>query len=166
MAATTATVTTGKTQQSVNLVQEKLSPQYLGGLRFAYFKLTLDGTGTLAATAAVTLPAGSLSIFPGLCSFFCSDAGAGATLDVGYAAHTDETGTAVTAAGDEILDGKDISSSPGVFAGGTGTNAADRVILSLNSQAGIDITCTVAGGDIDASDIIEGVIVYAGGTAN
>jgi hypothetical protein len=166
MAATTYTVNVGKTQQSVDLVQEKLAPQYLGGLRFAYFKCTAAGSGTVAATAVVTLPAGSLSIFPGLCSFFCSDAGASATLDVGYAAHTDETGTAVNAAGDEILDGKDISSTPGVFAGGSGTNAGDRVILSLNSQSGIDITVTVAGGDVDTSDILEGCIVYSGGTAN
>jgi len=165
MSATTVTVNIGYGEQTA-LVQGKTGPQNLGGLRVANFKFTADGTGTLAATPVVQLPAGSLVIYRLLCGAYSSDQASSATLDLGYAAHTDETGTAVNAAGDVILDGYAIDATVQAALAGTGTNAANLPPLRLNSQSGINITATVAGGNLTSGENVQGWIVFSGGTAN
>ena len=164
MTATTATINIGYTDQTA-LVQEKMSSRDLGFLRFARFKLTLVGTGTLAATNVVKLPGGRLVIFPGLCWFYADDMGASSVLDVGYAAYTVEDGDAVVAAGDRIVDGLSVASGPVEGRGANATNALAGALV-VDTQTGLVITATISGGDGDASDVVEGVIVFGGGSPN
>jgi hypothetical protein len=164
--------------QQVALVQEKMQPQDAGGLRVFHFKATIAVVGTILAQPVLKMPAGKVLIIPALCGVYIDDLAAATTLDLGYAAHTDETGTAVAAVADRIFDGLVVAAGPtaangltnvvaaGTVASSRGTNATQQP-FTLNSQSGFNIVLTVQGGDVDAiTDVLEGWIVFAGGTAN
>ncbi len=83
--------------------------------------------------------------------------GASAVLDIGYRAHTKADGTAVNASAAALHNDAAV-----------GAGAVDLALalpaagyLELDSREGINIFATVASGDIEDTDTIEGFIAYA-----
>ena len=129
-----------------------------GRLRLAYFDFTQSGVGDANSIAVLTeLPAGRVRVLRHLSSIATSAFGAGRTLDIGHNGYTAFDGTAVAAAEDQLVDGRDVaaaaSAAPAAAAG------ADPTVL-YNSRDGVEIRAKVLGGTIPAGATIKGVLVY------
>jgi len=129
-----------------------------GNIKFFRLGGDKDGPYTHALGAGtgeidlVALPAGRVIILPDLSRLVTSQFGSSATISLGYRAHTDEDGEAVTAVANALHN-----------AGAAGSGALDTALgapadgmLELVSQKGIDIYATVASGNIENGDTIDG----------
>lgn len=153
------------TQKSAEVTNITASPPTMldttslhGRLRVAYFKHTQDGAGDANSTAdLVQLPAGKGRILIRSSWLASSAFGSSRTLDIGYVAHTDNNGDAVSADVDALEDALDNSSATAAFLG-AGTNAVDTYLY--DSNAPLTIQAVVAGGTIPDTATLEGYIVY------
>lgn len=149
---------------NVAAVPPVMNPSYDEGgkLRSFYFHF-VQGAAAGDATSTATLvhiPPGKWRIFLPLSVIQWTAFGASRVLDVGYAAHTNADGTAVTADPDSFDNDIDVSSAGQAalgsdFALGTGDT------LEIDSKDGVDILATVAGGTIPAAAVLSGFIVAA-----
>ena len=153
------------TQKSAEVTNITASPPTMldtsslhGRLRVAYFLHTQDGAGDATSTVdLVKLPAGKGRILIRSSWLASSAFGSSRTLDIGYVAHTDNSGDAVAVDVDGLLDGLDNSSATAAMLG-TGTNALDTYLY--DSNAPLTIQAVVAGGTIPDTATLEGYIVY------
>lgn len=155
-------VTTQKSTQVTNM--DATPPTIMdttslhGRMRVAYFLHTQDGAGDATSTVdLVKLPAGKGRILIRSSWLASSAFGSSRTLDIGYVAHTDNSGDAVAVDVDGLLDGLDNSSATAAMLG-TGTNALDTYLY--DSNAPLTIQAVVAGGTIPDTATLEGYIVY------
>ena len=107
----------------------------------------------------VILPEGRIRVYTQLSRITASDQGAGALLSIGTRAFTQEDKTAVAEDADRF------ALSLAVGAGDIDQTlplpaAPDRTEL-LDSQAGVTVYATIASGDIEVGDTINGQIVYS-----
>jgi hypothetical protein len=131
-------------------------PQEWGAkLARSYGKLTFTAAGQGVADL-IKMPAGRVIILPDLCRVVCPAGAAGATLDIGYAAHVNDLGVAVVADPDALLTAEVI------------TGAIDMAFtdptngeLELVSQDGFSITATVAVANSPAAGDLLVSVVYA-----
>jgi len=153
------------TQKSAEVTNITASPPTMldttslhGRLRVAYFKHTQDGAGDANSTAdLVKLPAGKGRILIRSSWLAGSAFGSSRTLDIGYVAHTDNSGDAVAVDIDALLDNLDISSATGAMLG-VGTGAADTYLYDSNAALTIQAKCL--NGTFPDSATLEGYIVY------
>ncbi len=131
----------------------RLEPDRGGLVRYAYFKHTQAVAGDATSTVRLRkLPAGKLRILGAASAITFSAFGASRVLDVGYAAHTKADGTAVTLSANNLADDINVASAgSAVFTG---------KYTYLDSQDGVDILATVAGGTIPQGATLEGYIAY------
>jgi hypothetical protein len=131
-----------------------------GRVRFRYFKFTQGAAAGDANSLAdlVTLPQGTLRVYPWLSRLKRTAFGAARTLDVGITAHKDIDMVSVAAVVDSILDGLDVSAA-GAAAMGTGTNAQDSILVK-NGDGKATVQAKVLGDTIPAGAVLEGVVAY------
>ena len=131
-----------------------------GKLRIAYFDFTQAAGGTAGDIIhLVRLPAGRVRIIGGLSKVYHNLTTASATVDIGWAAHTDLDGTAVVADVDGLDDGVATETAGTVAVGTVAAVAALGGNKLLNSQTGIDITLKCIKLPA-ASDTVAGHIAY------
>nr|VFK58894.1 MAG: hypothetical protein BECKUNK1418G_GA0071005_100538 [Candidatus Kentron sp. UNK]VFK68617.1 MAG: hypothetical protein BECKUNK1418H_GA0071006_100438 [Candidatus Kentron sp. UNK] len=131
-----------------------------GRVRASVFEFTQDGAGDAGSTVAlIRLPAGRVRILSHLSVIRCSAFGAGATLDVGYAAHENFKGDAVPADPDAIADGIDVSAAAQLSLGGIGAGVAGPSVLAP-SRDRVIILATCQGAAIPDGATLTGVICY------
>lgn len=160
-------VTTEKSDQIDNmeaLPPVRLNTNELGGrLRIARFSFTQGAAiGDANSTAdLVKLPPGkTVTILKDLCRLNHSAMGAGRTLDIGYTAHTNLDGTAVSADVDALLDGADVENAGNIPMGtGTGAVGTDNT-LTLNARAAVTIQAICLGDTLTVGETLNGYIVY------
>lgn len=135
--------------------------EWHGRLRVARFTFTQGaaaGDATSTATL-VKLPNGAVRILGHLSRVSFSAFGSSRTLDIGYAAHRDRSGTAVVADADAFASAVDVSSAGTTTLAEALAAATDGTTL-ITSQQGFYVNATVAGGTIPAAATINGYVVY------
>ena len=160
MAVTTEQSTQVTNQNAANAHLEPNEIQ--GRLRVAFFDFT---QGAAAGDANSTmdlihLPAGRVRVMSKLSYITSSAFGASRVLDIGYTAHTDQGGTAVTADPDAIADGLDVSAAADLQMGDSTTTGVAATTLLLNGQDRVLIQSIVTGGTIPAAATLNGFLVY------
>jgi len=131
-----------------------------GKLRIAYFDYTQAAGGTANDIIhLVRLPAGRVRIIGGLSQIYHNLTTASATIDIGWAAHTDLDGVAVAADVDGLDDGISTEAAGTIAVGTVAAVAALGGNKLLNSQEGIDITLKCIKLPA-ASDTVAGHIAY------
>lgn len=156
---------TGSTQynQMTGVVQGgAYGGETAGPLKASYFEYThttTAGAGT-GEVNLITLPAGSILIYPALSSFGVSVAwAAGSTVQFGTRAYVNTSGTTVAASVGAL------SAAVAVGAATVATTAmtvpANGQALKINSQNGVTIYATIASGNITTTGTLFGYIVWA-----
>nr|VFK12046.1 MAG: hypothetical protein BECKLPF1236B_GA0070989_102913 [Candidatus Kentron sp. LPFa] len=131
-----------------------------GRVRASVFDFTQDGAGDAGSTALlIRLPAGRVRVLSHLSTIRCSAFGAGATLDVGYAAHENFKGDAVAADPDAIADGIDVSVAAQSSLGGIGNGVESPSVLVPSRDRAV-ILATCQGAAIPDGATLTGVIYY------
>lgn len=133
--------------------------QLAGRVRIARFTYTApeahaDGSDVVL----VKLPANRVTVLGPMSSIKTSAFGSSRVGKIGYAAHTDLSGTAVAADDDALALALDLSSAAvNVIANNIATAGA---VLDIESQDGVRINLTVTGGTIPSGATIKGYIAY------
>ena len=143
----------------------KTSLEDKSNLHIYHCSYTATTAGTGAAYPIGKLPAGQITIHPSLSRLVTSAFVSTADLDVGYAAYTEEDGTAVVADPNGWFDSVDVGGGTKDIAwNGTGGILAGPV--TYNSKEGITVTFSVDTADMSIGDTVDMYIAYTGGTAN
>jgi hypothetical protein len=134
----------------------------IGLVHIAYAKLAFTAAGyTSAASGDISLlrlPQGKLRFLGALSRIICPAGTSTADLDIGYAAHVNDDGTAVSASNAGLADSLDV--------GGAAINAAiDTAVKTkeFNSKAGVDIVCSFDTANSPDSGDLEIWIAYTHG---
>lgn len=160
-------VTTEDSDQIVNmeaLPPVRLNTNELGGrLRIARFSFT-QGAAAGDANSLVNLvklpPGKTVTVLKNLSRIVCSAFGAARTLDIGFLAHVNLDGTAVSASIDTLLDGGDVSAIAELALGvGTAALTVENT-MTFNSRTAVEIQAKVLGDTIPAGATLAGYIVY------
>ena len=132
-----------------------------GKLRTLAFTHNQVGVGDAGSTVTLgKLPAGKVKIIGGLSRFYCNWTASSQTVDLGWEAYTDNTGTAVAADPDGMLDGLDVD-TVGYFTM-EGNTAATKLLggnHTFDSQNGITIVMKAVGA-LANDDDLAGTITY------
>jgi hypothetical protein len=107
------------------------------------------------------LPAGKVVLLGDLCSLDISAFGTGRTLDIGWTAYTNSSGTAVDADIDGLDDGLDVAAASTVKLGTNTAVCGGAGRKEFDSRAGVRIQAKVLSAGIPAAATIQGFIVYA-----
>lgn len=158
-------VTTQESTEYANIYTTK--PQVMnatsdwhGRVRIAYFSHTQSGAGDAGSSvAAVTLPPGRVRLLGPLCNIRINWTTASATLDAGWDAYTDLSGTAVVADPDGLDDGIDVESAVSIPLGTVAAVAATGGTKVFESKDGITIRLT-SPGVLAASSTAVGFVAY------
>jgi hypothetical protein len=129
-----------------------------GVIHFYKCSWTCTGAGDATAYPIGKLPGGKLTVLPLLSTFYSDDAGAGADLDFGYGAFTNEDGTAVTADPNGWADSIDIGG--GAVSNTWYSNSTLTRPTEYNSKEGIPVTISTDTADVDVGDVIEICVAY------
>ena len=132
-----------------------------GKLRTLFFTHDQDGVGDAGSLVTLgKLPAGKVKILGGLSRFYCNWVTGSQTMDIGWAAYTDEDGDDVALDVDGLVDGLDVD-SVGYFS--MESNIAAGKLkggnYTFNSNDGVVITAKAIGALADGDDL-AGVITY------
>lgn len=158
-------VTTEKSTQIISLdavPRSLLDNLDLGGnARVARFTFTQGAAAGDATSTATLFKVQARERLVGyLSKLYFSAFGASRTLDVGYAAHTNErTGVAVTADTDAFCTAVDVSSAGSCLFDEAGTAAA---IEGFVFEGEANVLATVAGGTIPAAATLKGFAILVG----
>lgn len=130
-----------------------------GRLRFARFNFTQGSSAGDAGSLAelVKLPHGKVRVVLPLSRVAFSALGASRTMDLGWLAYTNDSGTAVAADPNGLDDGVDVSSAGSVNPGGT--VGGDETYL-FESETGVTVTAQINDGTIPAAATLDGYIAY------
>lgn len=152
-------------QKSVQMTNPTLLPNVqnetnvsTGKFRIKYFDFTQVGAGDIGSTVElVQLPYGRVRILRDMCRVSSSVFGAARTLDVGLKAYTKFDGTAQAAAASALKAAADVSAAAtNTLAAAAGADPT----LYIESNAGVVVQATVAGGTIPDGATLKGYIVY------
>jgi len=157
MAVTTQSSTeyTNATATPVTLNEANV---YHGRVRIAYFTHDQDGVGDAGSSVALcALPAGKVKVLLSSSNTYVNWTTSSATLDLGWDAYTNISGTAVAADPDGLLDGLDVD------AVGYQNFGADQVATggtyTFETQGGVVIRATSPTAMADGDDLV-GYILY------
>ena len=132
-----------------------------GRLRIAHFVHEQSVAGDATSDIALAkLPAGKVRILPFLCRAYVNWTTALATLDVGWAAYTDLSGTAVAADPDGIADAIDVDAAGFVNFESATLHIATGGTVLFESEGGVDILATSTDTAIALGDDFAGYLVY------
>ena len=158
MAVTTQSSTeyTNATATPVTLNEANV---YHGRVRIAYFTHDEDGVGDAGSSVALcALPAGKVKVLLSSSNASVNWTTVSATLDLGWDAYTNISGTAVAADPDGLLDGLDVD------AVGYQNFGADQVATggtyTFETQGGVVIRATSQDVAIVSGDDLVGYILY------
>ena len=132
-----------------------------GKLRTLFFTHDQDGVGDAGSLVTLgKLPAGKVKILGGLSRFYCNWVTGSQTMDIGWAAYTDEDGDDVALDVDGLVDGLDVD-AVGYFT--MESNIAAGKLLggtyTFNSNNGVVITAKAIAALADGDDLC-GYITY------
>jgi len=157
MAVTTQSSTeyTNATATPVTLNEANV---YHGRVRIAYFTHDQDGVGDAGSSVALcALPAGKVKVLLSSSNAYVNWTTSSATLDLGWDAYTNISGTAVAADPDGLLDGLDVD------AVGYQNFGADQVATggtyTFETQGGVVIRATSPTAMVDGDDLV-GYLLY------
>jgi hypothetical protein len=140
------------TQYTLQL-QQRAAEKH-GTLKIAKFTYTHSGTSEPGEINLIKLPAGRVVVLPDLSYLNTSTFGVGAELSVGVRAYRQEDGELVEEDAEALQ-----AAVAGPFVGGLGGPATGEI--PLDSQAGIVVYATIAGGNLISGHHINGYIVYS-----
>ena len=138
----------------------KLKPDELHGrLRIARFTHNQSGAGDATSNVALCkLPAGRVTIFGALSSFYVNWTTASATIDIGWDAYTDFDDTAVVADPDGLDNGVSVESAAAIAI--ASVLATSNKIKTFESTDVVVIRATSQDTAIVDDDDLVGYIVY------
>ncbi|MBF0189066.1 MAG: hypothetical protein HQL50_14180 [Magnetococcales bacterium] len=133
---------------------------YGGRLRFMSITFAQSGAGDANSLVMLgKLPPGRIKLVGPLSFLRVGALGAGRTLDVGWSAYTDVSGSAVSADEDGLDDGIDVSAAATMNLGSaTATTSGD--CYEFTSRDGVVLQATVKGGTIPDTTALEGFVAY------
>ena len=132
-----------------------------GKIRIARFDYTQVAEGAVATIIQlVKLPAGRIRLLGRESNMYRSALGTSVTLDVGWAAYTNFSGTTVAADPDGLDDGVDVAAAGVARLGSVAAVLAEGEAKVFESQEGVTITGTIGGEVIPADGVINGYIAY------
>lgn len=136
--------------------------EWRGRKRILYFKHTQVVAGDATSIQSLAnLPQGSVRVITAESNAYFSAFGAARTLDIGFATYKNLLGVAVTADPDFFATAVDVSAAGVALLNEASAAGPSAVRFPLfESQNGVGIISTVAGGTIPVGAIIEGVITY------
>jgi hypothetical protein len=132
-----------------------------GKLRTLAFSFNQSGVGDAGSKIVLgKLPAGTVKIIGVLSSFYCNIVAGSATIDIGWQAYNDTSGTAVAADPDGMVDGLDVDAVG--YQNMEGNTAATKLLggnhtFSSNDGVVIEIKSVAALAD---DDDVDGIITY------
>jgi hypothetical protein len=131
---------------------------YHGRVRIAYFTHDQDGVGDAGSSVALcALPAGKVKVLLKSSSAYVNWTTSSATLDLGWDAYTNISGTAVAADPDGLVDGLDVDTV------GYQNFGADQVATggtyTFETQSGVVIRATSPTAMVDGDDLV-GYLLY------
>lgn len=130
-----------------------------GRVRVAYFTAAQDGAGDATSSVALCkLPAGKVRLLASQSKAYVNWTTASATLDLGWDAYTDPSGTAVTADPNGIDDGIDVDTA-GYQTFGNALTATGGTKL-FESKDGVVIRATSQDTAIADGDDLVGFLLY------
>lgn len=130
-----------------------------GRVRVAYFTAAQDGAGEAGSSVAIVkLPAGKVRLLASQSKAYVNWTTGSATLDLGWDAYTDASGTAVTADANGIDDGLDVDAA-GYQTFGNALTATGGTKL-FESKDGVVIRATSADVAIADGDDLVGFLLY------
>ena len=132
-----------------------------GKLRTLAFSFNQDGVGDAGSKIVLgKLPAGTVKIIGVLSSFYCNIVAGSATIDIGWQAYNDTSGTAVAADPDGMVDGLDVDAVG--YQNMEGNTAATKLLggnHTFSSNDGVVITVKSIAALADGDDLC-GVITH------
>mgnify|MGYP006159723357 FL=1 len=132
-----------------------------GKLRTLAFSFNQSGVGDAGSKIVLgKLPAGTVKIIGVLSSFYCNIVAGSATIDIGWQAYNDTSGTAVAADPDGMVDGLDVDAVG--YQNMEGNTAATKLLggnHTFSSKDGVVIEITSVAALADDDDV-DGVISY------
>ena len=160
MAVTTqkSTEYTNATASPVTLNEANV---YHGRVRIAYFTHDQDGVGDAGSSVALcSLPAGKVKVLLKSSNAYVNWTTSSATLDLGWDAYTNISGTAVAADPDGLVDGLDVDTVgyqtlEGALAGIIATGGT----YTFETQSGVVIRATSPTAMVDGDDLV-GYLLY------
>ena len=160
MAVTTqkSTEYTNATASPVTLNEANV---YHGRVRIAYFTHDQDGVGDAGSSVALcALPAGKVKVLLSQSKAYVNWVTSSATLDLGWDAYTNISGTAVAADPDGLVDGLDVDTVgyqtlEGALAGIIATGGT----YTFETQSGVVIRATSPTAMVDGDDLV-GYLLY------
>ena len=160
MAVTTQKSTEYTNATATPIVKNSTTEEH-GKLRTMFFTHDQDGAGDANSTVTLgKLPAGRVRVIGGLSRFYCNWVTGSQTMDIGWAAYTDEDGDDVALDVDGLVDGLDVD-AVGYFT--MASNIAAGQLLggtyTFNSNNGVVITAKAIAALADGDDLC-GYITY------
>jgi len=134
---------------------------YHGRVRIAYFTHDQDGVGDAGSSVALcSLPAGKVKVLLKSSNAYVNWTTSSATLDLGWDAYTNISGTAVAADPDGLVDGLDVDTVgyqtlEGALAGIIATGGT----YTFETQSGVVIRATSPTAMVDGDDLV-GYLLY------
>ena len=134
---------------------------YHGRVRIAYFTHDQDGVGDAGSSVALcALPAGKVKVLLSSSNAYVNWTTSSATLDLGWDAYTNISGTAVAADPDGLVDGLDVDTVgyqtlEGALAGIKATGGTH----TFETQSGVVIRATSPTAMVDGDDLV-GYLLY------
>ena len=134
---------------------------YHGRVRIAYFTHDQDGVGDAGSSVALcSLPAGKVKVLLKSSNAYVNWTTSSATLDLGWDAYTNISGTAVAADPDGLVDGLDVDAVgyqtlEGALAGIIATGGT----YTFETQSGVVIRATSPTAMVDGDDLV-GYLLY------
>ena len=155
-------VTTQKSTEYTNATATPVTMNeanvYHGRVIIAYFTHDQDGAGDATSSVALcSLPAGKVKVLLSSSNAYVNWTTSSATLDLGWDAYTNISGTAVAADADGLLNGLSVETA-GYQNFGAGTTATGGTYL-FESQGGVIIRATSPGAIVSGDDLV-GYIMY------
>ena len=156
-------VTTQKSTEYTNATATPVTMNeahvYHGRVRIAYFTHDQDGAGDATSSVALcSLPAGKVKVLLSSSNAYVNWTTGSATLDLGWDAYTNISGTAVAADADGLLNGLSVDTV------GYQNFGADQVATggtyTFETQGGVVIRATSQDTAIAAGDDLVGYILY------
>ncbi len=133
-----------------------------GRVRLGQFTHAQDGAGSDTSTVNIfRLPPGRVRVLLALSYVEFSALGASTTMDLGHAAYTDLSGTAVAADADDLSADIDVSSAgSGYFAASSQLTAGLGDSKLFDSRDGVLLFLTINDAGIPDAATVAGQIVY------
>ena len=134
---------------------------YHGRVRIAHFTHDQDGVGDAGSSVALcALPAGKVKVLLSQSKAYVNWVTSSATLDLGWDAYTNISGTAVAADPDGLVDGLDVDTVgyqtlEGALAGIKATGGT----YTFETQSGVVIRATSPTAMVDGDDLV-GYLLY------